>query len=101
MEIYSTVFNEKRNLKGQQDAHQNIVKFLSDVYPNSHAISHHLVKKWIDTFPYQPALIILQYQWIDTCAELCAGRAEFGARDEPQRAQRERVNERWALLGAR
>jgi hypothetical protein len=48
-EIHSVVLNQKKNMKGNQDAHKNLAKFLSDVHPNGDTISHQPVKKWIDT----------------------------------------------------
>ncbi len=63
MEIYSVDLNKKKNMKGQQHAHKkNIAKFLSDVYPNSHTISHHLVKNWINSSSVSI--------WIDTSSVL-------------------------------
>ena len=47
LEIYAVVLNEKKGVKGKQDAHKNLAQLLCQANPNGHTIQHQTVKKWI------------------------------------------------------
>ena len=48
MEIYSVVLNQKKCVKGKQDAHKSIAVLLCRANQHGHTIQHQTVKKWID-----------------------------------------------------